>query len=299
MPGASWGQADSNLLMRFNDTANQATEAEEQHGIDVAIAVYEEALLEPENDDYGGLHLRLGQLQTKAGRTVLAAYHFSKCVRDERVDPLDRDVICKNGFKDVTAALTVVNLPFDSIMTVVEPPQFAGPFKSGNRLPKGIIRLEVRAPGQQDEVFTIALNNDLVWQGQTGLKKRRGPLVPDEFLVQEEPVEPTPKKKETKVEPVKVENTSNAIRWPSYLTAALGAGLVGAGIGVGIDNRSYLDGIREREKNGWCAVHYCLRDFNTAKDRAQLADGLWIGGAVTMATSLVLWFLLDGETEAQ
>lgn len=285
--------------MRFNDTANQATDAEEKHGIDVAIAVYEEALLEPENDDYGGLHLRLGQLQTKAGRTVLAAYHFSKCVRDERVDSLDRDVICKNGFQAVTAELTVVNLPFDSVMTVVEPPQFAGPFKSGNRLPRGIIRLEVRAPGQQDEVFTIALNDDLVWQGKTGLKKRRGPLVPDDFLVQDEPKEPSRKEQEIALEPVKIEPTSKGIRWPSYLTAALGVGLVGAGIGVGIDNRNYLDGIREREQSGWCAVHYCLRDFNTAKDRAQLADGLWIGGAVTMATSLVLWFLLDGEGEDQ
>ncbi|MGC6418742.1 MAG: hypothetical protein ACON3Z_16575, partial [Bradymonadia bacterium] len=67
---------DAELKLRLNQIAQAATQAEDEHGVDVAIAIYEEALLEPDNQDYGALHLRLGQLQKKKGNMTAAAYHF-------------------------------------------------------------------------------------------------------------------------------------------------------------------------------------------------------------------------------
>ena len=289
---------DAELKLRLNQIAQAATQAEDEHGVDVAIAIYEEALLEPDNQDYGALHLRLGQLQKKKGNMTAAAYHFGKCMRDDRVDALDRDVICTTGFESTTARLDVVNLPYDSVLTVVEPPQFAGRFKSGDRLPKGAIRIKVVAPGQEDSVHTIVLNQDYTWHGKTGLKVREGPLVPDDF-VSDDTAEPEPDfARSPRVDARRSETKkSKAIRWPSYVTAALGAGLIGTGLAVGIDNQSYLEGIRKREDAGLCAVHYCIQDFNTAYNRAKLADGLWIGGAITMATSVAFWFLFDGDSD--
>jgi hypothetical protein len=213
------------------------------------------------------------------------------------VDSLDRDVICKTGFDKVTAVLTVTNLPFDSEMTVVEPAQFAGPFKTGKRLPKGLVRLEVRAPGQINEVFTIVLNGPTNWQGKTGLKKRKGPLVPDGFLTQESPK----KTGETAGSKTNGREEANGAteaetgpkRWPSYTSAAIGAGLVGLGIGLGLDNRDSLAKLRADESRGMCSSGSCNANFERARSRAQLADGLWISGAVAMLSSVALWYLFD------
>ena len=185
---------------------------------------------------------------------MTAAYHFGKCMRDDRVDALDRDVICTTGFESATARLEVVNLPFDSVLTIVEPPQFAGRFKSGDRLPKGAIRIKVVAPGREDSVHTIVLNDDYVWHGKTGLKVVRGhwsqtsssrTILPNRANFARSPRVGA---RQSEIQ------RSQAIRWPSYVTAALGAKIIGTGLAVGLDNRSYLEDSQTRRCRPVCGA---------------------------------------------
>lgn len=281
-PGIS---ADDEILARFNQVAAEAAEVRKNGGDEAAIQIYEEALLDPRNSNYGGIHLRLGQLQKTANRNADAAFHFQKCTQDERVDLIDRDVICKNGFDSVTTTLTIENLPLDGQVTIVEPTHFAGPFQSGSRLPKGQIQLEVKAEGQENGVFVIALNGPLVWQAKTGLRKRAGPLIPAGFL--------GPKTSEMTTEQLDVPpEVAERIRWPAYTAVALGAALIGTGIVIGEKNRERLSQIRGNEASD--AFYDSKPRLDEAHEAAILADSLWISGVVCAASSVAFWYLLDG-----
>ena len=131
----------------------------------------------------------------------------------------------------------------------------------------------------------LALNGPLSWRAQFGMLERDEPLIPDALiepdLVAPAPISPTAK--------------SSAIRWPSYVLGVAGLALVGTGVFVGVDNRNTLDDIRDRQTRNVCGADFCNGELDDAQNRAYLADGLWGGGALFLATSLVLWFVLDGD----
>jgi hypothetical protein len=281
-PGIS---ADDEVLARFNRIAQKAAQARLAGGDKAAIVIYEEALLDPKYTNYGGIHLRLGQLQKVAKRNSAAAFHFRRCIEDTRVDQIDRDIICKNGFDGVTTTLTIENLPFDAQVTIVEPIQFAGPFTSGSRLPKGQVQLEVKAEGQENGIFVIVLNSPLVWQAKTGLRKRAGPLIPDGFLL--------PKPGTDTTERDMMDEGPESIRWPAYTAVVVGAALIGTGISIGHINRDRIRQIRQDGRDD--SFYDSKTPLNDARQTAIIADSLWIGGLVCAASSVAFWYLFDGE----
>ena len=84
--------ANEQLLERFNELVSRARAAE-ANGPEAVIKVYNEAIVDPSYEAFGQIHLKLGQLQQAARRRSEAAYHFSKCIEDHRVDPLDREIL--------------------------------------------------------------------------------------------------------------------------------------------------------------------------------------------------------------
>ena len=56
-------------------------------GREAVIEVYNDAIVDPSYEAFGQIHLGSGQLQQAARRRSEAAYHFSKCIEDHRVDP--------------------------------------------------------------------------------------------------------------------------------------------------------------------------------------------------------------------
>ena len=99
------------VLLRFNAVAAEANQVRAERGIEAAIDIYENALTDPANEGYGQFHLRLGQLYKRIERLASAAHHFRKCSDDVRVDSVDREIICDDGFKKVTSLLYIDDLP--------------------------------------------------------------------------------------------------------------------------------------------------------------------------------------------
>ncbi|MEE2788166.1 MAG: hypothetical protein VX589_12560 [Myxococcota bacterium] len=283
-PSGSNPSADS-LLLRFNDVAREANHIQQSQGIGPTIEFFKSALNDVRNDDFGQFHLRLGQLYKAEGKNALSAYHFLRCHRDRRVAPMDRDFICWDGFRDVTATLTVTELPAGGQVNVIEPREFEGPFNSGARLPRGRLVLEVTVPNHRARRSELALNGPLSWRAQFGMLERDEPLIPD-ALIEPDLVEKTPESPTVRSAPV---------RWPSYVLGAAGLALVGTGVFIGVDNQGTLEDIRDRQRRNVCGADFCNGALDDSQNRAYLADGLWGGGALFLATSLVLWFVLDGE----
>lgn len=173
------------LLERYNQLVRRAR-AIEKEGPGAVIKVYTEALVDPVYQAYGQIHLKLGTLLKDSGRLVDAAYHFNKCIQDHRVDKLDRSIICQAGYEDTTTTLELVGQPPRSKVVVLEPTLFSGPIQSGVRLPLGRIRLVVEVPGHYTHEAYLNLKAPTRWDVELGMKRRRGPLVPDEFLTIEE-----------------------------------------------------------------------------------------------------------------
>ena len=271
------------ILLRFNAVAEKANQVRADRGISAAIEVYEEALTDPANQGYGQLHLRLGQLYKRTDQFAAAAYHFRKCSADVRVDSVDRDIICEHGFKKVTAPLHIDDLPDSAKAILIYPEQFAGPLRSGQRLPKGQLTIVVEAPGRTPRESTVTLMGDQRWRAVLGMTKRSGPLVSDEFLKKTDLARPT-----TNIE------VSQPIRWPAYTVGSIGAALLATGIYLGVDNRTFLSNTRLRYDANRCGSDSCGGDFDRAAQTANTADGLWISGAVLAATSIGLYFLFDG-----
>jgi hypothetical protein len=263
------------LAQRYADLARKGEEALNQAGPAAAIPVYEQGLTEFA-EPYGRVHLRLAQLHLQLGRTAEAAAHFRACRLDLRVDAIDRDLICRDGFESATAPVTFTGTPPpDTRVVVVEPKPFAGAIASGDRLPIGSARLAVEAPGHARREMGLRVSAPGVTFGvEPGLR----------FAEEPDPAGGVEGGAETSAAP---------LRWPALLTGAAGLALIGAGLTVGYLNRAELDDIRSRQAAGRCGRAACADDLDAASGQATLADGLWMGGAGLTAAGVGLWFLFD------
>lgn len=234
---------------------------------EAALGRYARALADGPLRGYGRLHLRMGQIHRDRGDAAAAAWHFRECDRDGRLDAFDREQICQKAYAALTAPLRISGLPPAGEVEVLAPEQFAGPFPSGARLPKGDVLLVVRAPGHHPARATVAVQRSTTYEALLG----------PPIAVETPP--PPPR---------------GLPRWPAYVGLGVGAVLVGAGVGVGVDSASTLDTIRENQRGGDC-VDVCRDELAGARTRALLADGLWIGGATLAAGAAVWWLLAEGD----
>lgn len=260
--------------LKFAELARKAETALAQSGPGAAIPLYEEGLA-GFPDGYGRIQLRLGQLYQQLGRNAEAAAHYKACVADLRVEALDRELICDDGLKSVTAPVTLTDLPEGAKVVVLEPLAFAGPFASGARLPLGSARLLVEAPHRDRMETTLRITAPAVsWTVVAGA------AYTDEENAEPKAAGDTPS------------STPGPRRWP-LLVGAAGLALVGAGLAVGFLNRDALDGIRRDQTAGKCGADRCRGELDDSKQKALAADVLWMGGTGVTTAGVGLWFLLD------
>lgn len=278
--------ASRDLMLKFNERALRAEKALEADGPQAAIEIYERAL--DETGQFGRVHLRLGQLYQQLGKAAQAAFHFRACDRDERVDSMDRELICRRVFEEMTAPVTLSEVPPNAAVVVVEPAPFAGPLASGDRLPKGQIRLAVDAPDRIRREAELALDGPLTWSAEVGMERPAGPLIPGDFIVDGPGPDPD--------EVPAVAGPGNGLPvWPAYAAGGLGAALIGGGVFLGLSNNSELDDIRDRQRNGGCGLKFCGSDLADAENMGTIADTLWISGTAVATGALVWWLLADGD----
>lgn len=289
LPTLVWADgASRDLMLRFNERALRAERVLEAEGPAAAIAAYEQAL--EETEQFGRVHLRLGQLYQQTGDTAQAAFHFRACDRDTRVDAMDRELICRRAYEAITAPVTLTQVAPTASVTVLMPKQFAGPLASGDRLPKGPVRLAVDAPDRIRRESDLTVDGPVSWSAEVGMERPRGPLIPGDFIVDgPDPVTEEPP-------PGVVAPASEGLpTWPAYAAGGLGAALIGGGLYLGFTNNSDLDDIRARQRNGGCGLKFCGSELNDAESTAGLADTLWISGTALATGALVWWLLADGD----
>lgn len=262
-------QVAAPVAQRFGELARKAEAAFGQSGPGAAIPIYEQGLAEfPE--DYGRIHLRLGQLYQQLGRNAEAAAHFKRCDADTRVEAIDRELICQDGLKGVTAPVELLEVPAEARVLVIEPLAFAGPLQSGDRLPLGSARLLIEAPQHDRRETTLRVQAPGVrW------KVELGAAYTDETNA-EAPPEP-----------------QTTRRWPALALGATGLALVGAGLTLGFMNRGALNDIRHEQTTGACGASHCRGDLESAETQSYVADGLWMGGAGLTAAGVGLWLFQD------
>lgn len=246
-----------------------------------AIGLYRDALKGP-LAGYGRAHMLLAELHVRGSEWSDAATHFKACLADERVDPIDRDLVCQGGFNDATAPLA--GLPAGATARVLTPKSFAGPIANGDRLPKGEAELEVTINGRATTA-RIPVDTQATWRS-TG-------TVPDRFVVDEPKVDVPDGFVVAAQDPVPPANT--AVRWPAYVTAGLGAVLLGTGLGLGLSGESELEDLRARQAQGIWGVED-RQALSRLEDDATTADVLAFSGAGLMAVAVALWFIFDSDS---
>ncbi|MFN3198919.1 MAG: hypothetical protein ACE366_10980 [Bradymonadia bacterium] len=284
------GHADGDHLARFNAVAQKAEATLQKSGPEAAIEIYEEALLE---EELGQIHLRLGQLTQDLKRFDAAAMHYKSCMEDDRVEALDRNLVCLKGLEASTSILKIEGLPQGASVVVQQPASFAGPVESGAQVPRGPVTLLVDAPGRTPRATQLVLSErETRWRAVLGQAAEgaappppppsgsNGDInIPDGFISSDplitgpvNPPEPSP--------------------WPIYATGGAGLALLGSGLYLGINNQDELDRVRRRQRIGACGDDNCRGDISSAEGSAQVADALWITGAAVV-TAAVIWYLLD------
>ena len=122
------------------------------------ISVYEEALSPLEG--YGRVHLRLAQLylilasesreEEAQEQRAWAARHFEQCAGDQRMNALDRDLLCRQRFREMSAPLEILGVQRAEIL---RPMAFQGVFQQGRRIPRGKVQLLITVDqGTQEEI---------------------------------------------------------------------------------------------------------------------------------------------------
>jgi len=290
----SWAQAADQippeLARSFDQIAQKADTVQARSGPEAAIPIYEEALLTHEG--YGRIHLRLGQIHKRLKQFPEAAEHFKACQEDERVDALDRKIICEKGFLRTTALFELDSVPAQTRVVIIKPERFAGLLRSGMRLPLGELRLMVESPGRYPKESKLELKGPMTWRVALGLSRRDGPLISEGFLEGEgsknEGLDPF-----LGPDPAGGVAPKESLRWPAYTALSLGVALLGTGYYLGSSNQDHLEKIRSDQRSGGCGRGYCGSDLDEAENQAKLADGVWITGSVIAASSVLLWFLFE------
>ena len=268
------------LLERFNRLARRARAAEID-GPGAVIKIYAEAILDPEYQAYGYIHLKLAQLLKAQGRQVDAAHHFQKCMQDHRVDALDRNVICKTGYEDTTTTLEIIDAPARSKVLILEPSLFSGPFESGGRLPLGRIKLVMEVPGYFPHESAITLKGPTRWPAEMGMKRLKGPLVPDGFL-SEEPADPSQESLREVAFESPPPSASGPSKLPFWIAGGLGVAVGTAGVMIGMNAVN-----QSKEPN---------QNRNALRERAVVGDIMaWSGFSV--AAGAAVWYLLMPSEE--
>ena len=286
-------------MARFNKLAQEGDAVHQRDGAQSAIDFYERALLDPDFEDFGRIHMRMALIHQDDRRFPEAAYHFLACMRDDRVDKVDREFICRGGYEEVTAPLLLRDLPERAQVFILEPQLFSGPFTSGDRLPMGRIEVTVESSGHRPRKSEFMLDGPLEWEARLGLPLRQGQLVPDGFVADGQPED----KDDFVAEGPEPASASGASHWPLYLTAGVGAGVVAAGIGIGLDNQTKFEETRATQAAGTCAPVPgqlpCNQSITDANNRAQWADVMWISGTAMVTTAVVLWLLSDDNPQPE
>lgn len=246
-----------------------------------AIALYRDALNGPLKG-YGRAHLLLAELHVRRSDWTEAATHFKACLADERVDPIDRDLVCQGGLNDATAPLE--GLPAGATARVIAPKSFAGPVRNGDRLPRGEVELEVTVNGRA-ATARVPVTTRATW---------RPPVkVPDSFVSDDPPIDVPEGFVAAAQSPVPP--ADEAIRWPAYASAGLGAVLLGTGLAIGLSGQSELEDVRDRQAAGmWGASE--RQALTRLESDATTADVLTYTGAGLMAAAVALWFIFDSDT---
>ena len=271
--------ANEQLLERFNELVSRARAAEAD-GREAVIQVYSEAIVDPSYEAFGQIHLKLGQLQQAAQRRAEAAYHFSKCIEDHRVDPLDREIICAAGFDENTTTLLLEDMPRRAQVLILEPELFGGPFQSGQRLPVGSIRLVVEVPGHFPHETVIRLDRPRKWRVEIGMKRRSQPLIPDEFLEEAPLAESRPASTVDYSDPPPEAESGASL--PYWIVGGVGLAMVAGGLIVG--NQAGEDSKDPR------------KDLNTLEQRAATADLVARLGGVLLGGTVLVWYFNQPET---
>lgn len=273
----------------FRDLVARAAKASPDEAIDLYVAALDGPL-----KGYGRVHLQLGELYQDRKRWAEAAFHFRACDRDDRVESIDRELVCQGGFKSATAPLE--GLPAGAAARVIEPRGFAGPVRNGDRLPRGAVRLEVTAAGKA-RVATMQVTEVARWVPTVE--------VPSGFVAPDDPGKPIPS---GFVEPdtpgfvaaakTPVAPADEAIRWPAYAAAGLGAALLGTGLVIGLGGQSELEELRDRQENMMWRRGDAL-DLTRLESDATTADVLVYTGAGLMVSAVALWFIFDGPAGSE
>ncbi len=267
------------LATRFTELAQRAETAFNQAGPGAAIHVYESGLAGL-GEDYGRLHLRLGQLYQQLGQSPESAQHYKACMVDKRVESIDRELICEDGLKSVTAPVQIVGLPADASVLVVEPAAFAGPLRDGDRLPLGSAHLQVEATGHGRREATLR-----VTAPKTLFQVELGPAFTD--------AEDAGPDGHRRGRHGADDSTPGFGHWGSVLTGGTGAALLATGLVLGFMNRGTLDDLRAKQGRGGCGANFCRGELDSASSRGHLSDGLWIGGAGLTTVGVGLWLFIE------
>ena len=271
--------ANERLLERFNELVSRARAAEAD-GREAVIKVYNEAIVDPSYEAFGQIHLKLGQLQQAARRRSEAAYHFSKCIEDHRVDPLDREIICAAGFDENTTTLVLEDMPRRAQVLILEPELFGGPFRSGGRLPMGPVRLVVEVPGHFPHETVLRLDRPKKWRVEIGMKRRSQPLIPDEFLEEAPLVENRPTETVDYSDPPP--EAASGTNLPYWIVGGVGLAMVAGGLIVG--NQAVEESKDPR------------KDLETLEQRAATADLVARLGGVLLGGTAVVWYFNQPDT---
>jgi hypothetical protein len=282
----------------YNTLAKDGDKVLKNEGADAAIVFYEDALLDPTYENFGRIHLRMAQIHQEEGRYADAMYHFEVCTEDVRVDEIDRNFICKGGLDEVSAPLEILHLPRDARVFILAPRMNNGPFTSGDRLPLGWVELTVETPGHHPRNSRFEHRRNTPWEARLGMRFRDGQIVPDGFISDgrgDDAVDPM-----EAMAPTRPDGPSS---WPIYVTAGVGAALIGTGIGIGLNNQSAFEETRATQAAGTCLpapqTFPCGESITEARNRAVLADTLWISGTTALTSALIWWLLRDDDPQEE
>jgi hypothetical protein len=136
-------QYPRNIEEAYQALASDAETLINQGNFNQGIELYIKSL---KTINHGRIHLRLGQLYQKRAENAsnqmqyqedfaLSFYHYQKCIQDQKVDELDRQLLCQTPFDTMSHPLFITG-KYKSLF-LDKPIVLRQEFISGSKLPKG------------------------------------------------------------------------------------------------------------------------------------------------------------------